>query len=359
MILTENTLNRQCVNVFFVFLKIESCRPENSGDRYNNILAVRPYCHSSPSSFFSFSLYNIFISMDIIINLNKPKDITSQDGVTKVKKILRAKKAGHAGTLDPMATGVLLVFLNRATRLVSFFSSLDKEYKAVMKLGESTDTQDAYGKIIEICDDISVERNQVESVLKSFSGKTLQEPPMFSALKHKGKPLYKLARKGIEIERKLREINISLIEMLDFDLPYVTFRARCSKGTYIRTLCHDMGKKLGTGAHLFELERTAIGNFHISDSISPDKLHDVIRGESEEKSIYTMSDALSWLPDLIVDDSRSGAVRHGNPIEVNNLSDELKAAEAIKIKSQDNKLLSIGKYVPDKDVIKMDIVFVT
>jgi tRNA pseudouridine55 synthase len=296
--------------------------------------------------------------MDIIVNLNKPKDITSQDGVTKVKRILRVKKAGHAGTLDPMATGVLLVFLNKATKLASFFSSLDKEYKAVMKLGIATDTQDAYGNVIERCDNISPDREQVEEVLKFFSGITLQEPPMFSALKHKGTPLYKLARKGMEIERKPREINISLIELLDFNPPYVTFRARCSKGTYIRTLCHDIGKKLGTVAHLCELERTSIGEFHISDSISPDKLNEISQGESVEKGIHSMSDALSWLPELIIDESLSKAVSHGNPIKLNDLSDELKKANAIKVKSQDNKLLSIGKYLPDKDVIKMDIVFV-
>jgi len=295
--------------------------------------------------------------MDIIINLNKPKDITSQDGVTRVKRILTVKKAGHAGTLDPMATGVLIVLINKATKLASYFSSLDKEYKAVMKLGTATDTQDAYGKVIETCDDISTDREQVEEVLRSFSGITLQEPPMFSALKHKGKPLYKLARKGIEIERKPREINISMIELLDFNPPYITFRAKCSKGTYIRTLCHDMGKKLGTVAHLCELERTSIGEFHISDSISPDTLNELSIGESADKGIYSMSDSLSWLPELIIDEPLSKAVSHGNPIQLNDLSEELKKADAIKVKSQDNKLLSIGKYLPDKDVIKMDIVF--
>jgi len=295
--------------------------------------------------------------MDIIVNLNKPKDITSQDGVTKVKKILRAKKAGHSGTLDPMATGVLLVCVNKATKLASFFSSLDKEYKAVMKLGTSTDTQDAYGKVTEICDDISVDREQVVSILQSYSGMTLQEPPMYSALKYKGKPLYKLARKGIEIERKPREINISMIELLDFNLPYVTFRARCSKGTYIRTLCHDMGKKLGTGAHLYELERTAIGDFHISNSLSLDEINAMGEGKSGGKGIYSMSDALSWLPELTVDNSISRVISHGNPINVNDISDELKTAEAIKVKSQENKLLSIGRYVPEKNIIKMDIVF--
>lgn len=295
--------------------------------------------------------------MNIIVNLNKPKDITSHDGVKKVKNILSVKKAGHAGTLDPMATGVLLVCVNKATKLASFFSSLDKEYKAVMKLGTSTDTQDAYGKVIETCDDIPADREQVESVLKSYSGITLQEPPMFSALKHKGKPLYKLARKGIEIERKPREINISMIKLLDFNLPYVTFKTRCSKGTYIRTLCHDMGKKLGACAHLYELERTAIGEFNISDSISLDELNEISRGESMNKSIYSMSDALSWLPELTVDNSLSKSISHGNPIKLTAISEKLKTAKAIKIKSQDNKLLSIGSYSPDKDIIKMDIVF--
>jgi tRNA pseudouridine55 synthase len=226
-----------------------------------------------------------------------------------------------------------------------------------MKLGTSTDTQDAYGKVIEICDDISVKREQVESILKSYSGITLQEPPMFSALKHKGKPLYKLARQGIEIEREPREINISMIELLDFNLPYVTFSARCSKGTYIRTLCNDMGKKLGTYAHLYELERTAIGDFHISNSLSLDELIATDKGTSGGKGIYSMSDALPWLPELTVDNSALRAISHGNPLEITDISDNLKTVEAIKIKSQDNKLLSIGRYVPEKNIIKMDIVF--
>ena len=139
--------------------------------------------------------------MDILISINKPKGITSQDAVTRTKKLLKVKKAGHTGTLDPMATGLLIVCINRATRLASYFSDLDKEYRAVMKLGETTDSQDACGRIIEQTAEVNVDSTLIADTLKSFEGKILQQPPMFSALKHKGKSLYTYARKGFEIDR--------------------------------------------------------------------------------------------------------------------------------------------------------------
>lgn len=295
--------------------------------------------------------------MDLIIALNKPKDITSQDAVTKVKKILKIKKAGHTGTLDPMATGLLLVCINRATRLASYFSDLGKEYRAVMKLGETTDTQDAYGKIIARSDKIEIGNNIIEECLLSFKGNILQQPPMFSALKHEGQPLYKLARKGIDVDRKPREVSIYDIDLINIDFPYVTFRVACSKGTYIRTLCDDTGKKLGIGAHLFELERTAIGPFRIEDSLSFDELKNTDINEAGIKGIYTMDKALSWLPELKIDDVTEKAVKHGNPIRVLSLSDDCKKAEAVRIKSSDGYLLAVGSYSPERNLIEMDVVF--
>lgn len=298
--------------------------------------------------------------MDIIISLNKPKDITSQDAVTKVKRILKVKKAGHTGTLDPMATGLLLVCINKATRLASYFLNLGKEYRAVMKLGEATDTQDAYGKVISKTDFIEIDMTVIEATLKSFKGNILQQPPMFSALKHEGEPLYKLARKGIEIERKSREVTIYDIELLSVSIPYVAFRAVCSKGTYIRTLCDDIGKILGVGAHLCELERTKIGAFSIEDSLSFEELKNMEINEPDSKGIYTMDEALSWMPELRIDEEMIKAVAHGNPIKMPEefvFSAAMKTAPGIRIKPPDGSLLAIGSYSAEKNIVNMNVVF--
>ncbi len=298
--------------------------------------------------------------MDAVISINKHRDITSQDTVTRVKRILKVKKAGHTGTLDPMATGLMLVCVNRATRLASYLSDLDKEYRAVMKLGETTDTQDAYGRVIEMYDRLEVGRTLIEDTLKSFQGRILQQPPMFSALKHKGKPLYKYARKGIEIERRHREVNIYSIDLLNIDLPLVTFRVLCSKGTYIRTLCNDAGRKLGTGAHLFELQRTAIGQFNINNSLTLEEIETAGRNLTTDKGVYTMDAALSRLPELKIKESQVRGVTHGNPVRPDNIRefpDDLKTASGIRIKSPDGALLAIGRFSPGGNLIKMDVVF--
>jgi tRNA pseudouridine55 synthase len=304
--------------------------------------------------------------MDLIISLNKPRDITSQKAVSAVKNLLKIKKAGHTGTLDPMATGLLLVCTGKATRLAGYFSAFDKDYSVVMKLGESTDTQDAYGNITNKVDSIDVDETSLKNVLKSFEGSITQTPPMFSALKHKGKPLYKYARKGIEIDRKERAVNISRIELLDFNSPLVKLDVSCTKGTYMRTLCDDIGNKLGVGAHLLELERTAIGSFSLSDSLSFEELRSVTplkessTGDPGVKGIYSMDSAMSWMPEFEVPDQLLGPVSHGNPIAIRTdmqISPELKTAAGIRIKSPEGILLAIGSFSAEKNIIKMDIVF--
>ena len=298
--------------------------------------------------------------MDLIVSVNKPKDISSHDAVRKVKKILHAKKAGHTGTLDPMATGLLIICTNRATRLADYFSSLHKEYRAIMKLGEATDTQDACGRVVTKEDASNIDSDRIKRAVNSFKGRMLQLPPMFSALKHQGKPLYKLARKGIEIERKPREVNIYQIELLDINIPYVEFKAICSKGTYIRTLCDDIGKKLGVGAHLFELERTAVGQFCLSESLTIEELKSVDMEKLNCKGIYTKDNALSWMPELKIEMSLVKSIKNGVPIEVSRLSgisDEIKSARGIRIKSPGDELIAVASYRADKDTIKMDVVF--
>jgi tRNA pseudouridine55 synthase len=320
--------------------------------------------------------------MDLIINLNKPEGITSQDATLKVKKILKAKKAGHSGTLDPTATGILLICTNRATRLASYFSSLDKEYKAVIKLGEATDTQDAQGNVIKKSNRVEVDKTVIKNTLKSFEGKIIQKPPMFSALKYKGKPLYKYAKKGIDIPRKSREVHIHRIKLLNINLPFVGLMTVCSKGTYIRTLCDDIGKKLGIGAHLFKLERTAIGPFKIKDAMSIEELNSLNLNHLQypvrkkallpkgacpvgqeallPNGIYTIDSALSWMPELKIKKSLVKGVKNGIPIKISDcpdFSDDLKTATGIKLKSPDGEFLAVGSFLAGKNVVKMDVVF--
>jgi tRNA pseudouridine55 synthase len=304
--------------------------------------------------------------MDLIISLNKPKGITSHGATVKVKRIFKTKKAGHTGTLDPIATGVLLICINRATRLSSYFSSFDKEYKAVMKLGEITNTQDADGTVIEKNDRIEVDETMIKNTLKSFEGEILQKPPMFSALKYKGKPLYKYAKRGINISLEPRKTYIHHIEFLNMAVPFVCFRVVCSKGTYIRTLCNDIGEKLGTGAHLFELERIAIGPFSISDSLSIEELNSIDlsylfeKGGKFPKGIYAIDSALSWMPELKIEESLIKDVKNGVAVNINRFGDfpdALKIAAGIKIKSPDGELLAIGSFSRDKNAVRMDVVF--
>ncbi|MDH5769559.1 MAG: tRNA pseudouridine(55) synthase TruB, partial [Nitrospirota bacterium] len=204
--------------------------------------------------------------INVVINLNKPKDVSSQQAVIKVKKFYSARKAGHAGTLDPIATGVLIVCLNEATKITRFLSDLDKEYIVRLKLGERTDTYDITGKIIEKKECPSFQVADISPVLSDFIGEIKQIPPMYSAIKIGGQQLYKLARKGMDIERPGRMITVYGIDLMDFEQPYIDLKISCSKGTYIRTLCDDIGRELGVGAHMVSLERTRVGSFKIEDS---------------------------------------------------------------------------------------------
>ena len=180
-----------------------------------------------------------------ILIVDKPEDWTSQDVVAKLRGALHERRAGHGGTLDPMATGVLPVFFGRATRAVEFFEHAEKTYEAVLRLGLVTDTQDITGRVLEQRDAASVTEADVRTVLPRFLGPQKQVPPMYSALKVNGKKLYELAREGIEIERKARTVHFYEISILEVKLPLVRMEVTCSKGTYIRTLCHDIGEKQG------------------------------------------------------------------------------------------------------------------
>ncbi len=210
---------------------------------------------------------NVHLLQDgFIVLINKPQDWTSFDVVNKIRHTLKVKKVGHAGTLDPFATGLLIVGVGKGTKRLNQFLHLDKTYRAVIKLGIETDTYDRTGKIVKEMDASHVSRELVEQNLKRMQGEILQLPPMFSAKKVNGKPLYKLARKGKEIERKPQKVMVYQAKLLNWQPPLLTVELKVSKGTYIRSYAHDLGQALGTGAILQDLVRTEIGEFQMADS---------------------------------------------------------------------------------------------
>ena len=206
--------------------------------------------------------------------------MTSHDVVIQVRKRFHFKKVGHAGTLDPDATGVLVICLGKATKAVRFLINDDKEYEAIMILGISTDSQDASGRVLKKVDDLRVSEVEVRKAMERLQGRIDQIPPMFSAIHYQGKRLYQLARQGKVVERAPRKVTIFSLEILEMELPRVKFNVVCSKGTYIRTLCADAGEILGCGAHQAELIRVRSGHFHLRDSLTLEELRETTHPES-------------------------------------------------------------------------------
>lgn len=201
-----------------------------------------------------------------ILLIDKPEGITSHDVVDIVRKKINLQHIGHAGTLDPIATGLLIILVGRATKCFSRFVNFDKEYIAILRLGAQTDSGDAQGKIIATSDYQQITEERVSAVLKVLEGKIENIPPMVSAIKHKGRPLYVLARKGITVERKARLVNIYQLKRLRFSLPDIEFQIRCSKGTYIRSLGEEIARRLNSVGHITWIRRTAIGPYSVSDA---------------------------------------------------------------------------------------------
>lgn len=210
--------------------------------------------------------------LDGVLLVDKPADHTSHDVIARLRGMLKMKRIGHAGTLDPMATGVLVVLLGKATRASQYLMSLDKEYVGTIKLGAVTNTQDAEGEVLETRPVPAYSSEQIRAAADSFIGDQYQTPPMFSAIKIDGVPLYKSARKGEEVEREPRFIRVSAFELPRVEVPEVDFVLRCTKGTYIRTIAHDFGQKLGCGAHLSALRRTGTGKFRIEQCLTLDEI---------------------------------------------------------------------------------------
>jgi tRNA pseudouridine55 synthase len=223
--------------------------------------------------------------MEGILLVDKPRDHTSHDVVARLRGKLKMKRIGHAGTLDPMATGLLVILIGKATKVSQYLVSLDKEYEGTIELGKVTDTQDADGEVMATKPVPELTETEVVTSIRTFLGDQYQMPPMYSAIKIAGQPLYKAARKGEEIEREPRFIRVMSWDLLRFASPQIDFRLRCTKGTYVRTLAHDLGAKIGCGAHLSALRRTATDKFSVTQALTLDQIQALTLPEIEQRLI--------------------------------------------------------------------------
>lgn len=236
-----------------------------------------------------------------VLNLDKPRGWTSHDAVAKIRRLIGQQKVGHAGTLDPNATGVLLLCLGKGTKLSRYYMLLEKEYHAFFRLGISTDTQDADGKVIEEKDPSGVTGERLAEVISRYKGAIMQTPPMVSAVKVGGRRLYRIARKGETVEREARPIRVRLFDLVRFEPPVAEVRIVCSKGTYVRTLAADIGEELGCGAHLDRLTRTRIGSYRVEDASTIEGLEEALAEEKNAERFCTpIAEAVGGFPAAVL-----------------------------------------------------------
>lgn len=255
--------------------------------------------------------------MDGIIVVNKPYGITSHGVVHMIRKQFPDVKAGHSGTLDPMATGVLPVCLGRATRIVEYIIELPKIYRASVVLGKTTDTEDATGRVVEVSPVPCLKYTEIEDLLNKFTGIIEQLPPLYSAVKYRGKPFYHWTRKGESVPRKVRTVEIYQIELLEYCCerePHLVFDVRCSRGTYMRTLAADIGKAIECGGHLSSLIRRAVGPYKLEESSTPEEIADKVARGSYDELIRGMDTALEQFPKFNLDESEIIALKQGKKI---------------------------------------------
>ncbi len=275
--------------------------------------------------------------MNGILNVDKPPGVTSHDVVGQVRRLLRQKRVGHAGTLDPDATGVLLICLGQATRLAEYLADAGKAYRAVLVLGQTTTTEDAGGVVLTETDASAVTEDALRSVLPRFVGDILQVPPMVSAVHHEGKRLYELARQGVVVERAARPVHVESIALTDF-----TAGARatamldidCGKGTYIRTLCADIGDALGVGGHMASLRRTQVGAFSVNEAIPLDAL----TAENVAAHLHSPADALAHWPTQTASPTEMDDIAHGRALPTT-----LAEGTEARLLSSAGELLALGR----------------
>lgn len=281
-----------------------------------------------------------------VLIVKKEAGWTSHDVVAKVRRLLGGVKVGHAGTLDPAATGVLPVLVGRATRVAEYLVDWDKEYRAVLRLGETTDTQDATGAALAQIDSSKVSEEALRDVVARFRGPQQQLPPMYSAVKVGGRPLYIAARAGKTVEREERAIVIHKLEILAIDGRDVTLSVVCSKGTYIRMLCADIGQALGVGGHLFALERRRVGPLWIDQALTVDQITAQAAIGTLRQHLITLDQVLDQLPALVVTDEQAQRVLHGgevSPVGVGQLPSSPELV-SVRLKDEGGRLLAIGTH---------------
>jgi len=287
-----------------------------------------------------------------VINIDKPSGWTSHDVVAKIRNVIKIDKVGHTGTLDPLATGVLPVCFGKGTRIASFLTDVEKEYDVTLRLGEETDTQDAAGKVTQSFPLPTDIHSQIPEVLAAFVGRTLQVPPMHSAIKIKGVRLYRLARTGKVIDRPSRPITISTIQLYNMDGADISFRVVCRKGTYIRTLCADIGRRLGVGGHLFRLRRLRSGNFCILDAVEVERFCALYQSGEHEKWVWPLGEALKHLPEVMLTGGDVLRLHRSLPIETEPVfqGGALEAGTIFRFVSSGGSLLAVAEATASPEV---------
>lgn len=287
-----------------------------------------------------------------IVNVYKEKGYTSFDVVAKMRGIMHQKKVGHTGTLDPDAEGVLPVCLGKATKVCELLTDKDKIYETTMLLGVETDTQDISGQIINRAD-VKADEIQIKNTINSFVGKIMQVPPMYSALKVNGQKLCDLARKGITVDRKAREIEIYSIDILDIKIPEIKMRVHCSKGTYIRTLCNDIGMKLGCYACMKELLRTKVSVFSVNDALKLSEIEKAVSDNSYE-FIYPIDLVFDTYPKVFAKEEADKFIKNGNKLEkamISNFEDTV-FDSLVRLYTWDNVFVGIYKYIDSDEIFQ-------
>lgn len=302
---------------------------------------------------------NNSFTADCVLVVNKPREWTSHDVVARLRKVLKTRRIGHTGTLDPFATGVLVVCVNRATRLVQFLTGDDKEYVATMRLGFATDTGDLTGEaLLPVTDASHITSEQMREVLKQFRGRIRQIPPMYSAKKVSGVRLHELARRGEVIERQPIEVEIKELELLpdardaNREVQEFTFRVLCSSGTYVRTLAEDIGKSLGVGAHLTGLRRTRAGRCDLSKALTLEQIGKLVETDKLGEVMISMNDAVN-LPAIRLNDEECKAVAHGRSIIHRGGWNNEKQAKLCDV---EGRLLAIADFDVDNSIWKPRVV---
>ncbi len=288
------------------------------------------------------------MTSDGILNVNKPAGWTSFDVVAFVRRQSGVRRVGHAGTLDPAAEGVLLVCLGYATRIVEYLLDARKSYRARIRLGITTDTYDADGAVVKTADASSVKREDVERALESFCGVIRQKPPMYSALKREGTALYKHARAGRKVDLESREVQVYRLELIELALPSLTLEVDCGRGFYVRSLAHDLGERLGCGAHLEDLTRLAVGPFRAEEAVDMDSLRKAF-DEGSWRNLILPADSvlLDWHAAILGEDNAIG-IEHGRSLDLASIQEAraaaLSAGTPCRAYSLDGRLIALLRY---------------